>query len=72
MASFSSHFLNYSIVPELSVGNNKMILCDEQTLTKICAEAKEFDNLALIVNCHEAGCSSNKYKIGSCSSKKKP
>ena len=62
---------NFSIIPEISIESQKMILCDETTL---CCEDGDsvFDNLTLIVNCHEASCDNSKYKIGSCSTPNPP
>jgi len=63
---------NFSICPEVSMGpQNAMILCDENTL---CQQggSQIFNNLKLIVNCHEDKCNLSKYKIGSCSSNQKP
>ena len=63
---------NYSIVPQLSVGNSSMILCDESTLCTELPDDHCFDNLTLIVNCHQADCDKNKYKVGTCSTPSPP
>lgn len=63
---------NYSVIPQLSIGNNKMILCDENTLCSQLPDDRVFDNLVLIVNCHENKCCLTKYKVGTCSTNSPP
>ena len=63
---------DYSIVPELTQNENKMILVDEMTLCTTDATLTSFNNLVLIVNCHESECDSRKYKVGSCQTENPP
>ena len=56
---------NYSLVPWLSVGPHaRVILCDESTLTRSLPEERILDHVTLVVNCHEAAPSVEKYKCG--------
>mmetsp|Transcript_68854 Transcript_68854/g.149862 ORF Transcript_68854/g.149862 Transcript_68854/m.149862 type:complete len:325 (+) Transcript_68854:48-1022(+) len=64
---------NYSVIPDLSLGlTQRLILCDEATLTRSLPGEKIFDHLTLIVNCHERTASPGKYKVGICGTEKKP
>jgi len=64
---------NYSVIPDLSLGpTQRLILCDEATLCKTLPEERIFEYLQLIVNCHESKATSNKYKVGSCSTQEPP
>eukprot|EP00931_Biecheleriopsis_adriatica_P082242 TRINITY_DN55668_c0_g1_i1.p1 TRINITY_DN55668_c0_g1~~TRINITY_DN55668_c0_g1_i1.p1 ORF type:complete len:350 (-),score=75.03 TRINITY_DN55668_c0_g1_i1:30-1013(-) len=64
---------NYDVIPDVSVGfTQRLILCDEATLTRTLPEERIFEHLKLIVNCHENRAPAAKYKIGSCSSGEKP
>eukprot|EP01052_Picozoa_sp_SAG31_P019199 SAG31_NODE_1390_length_8539_cov_12.684834_8_plen_354_part_00 len=56
-------FTNYSIVPWLCLGRTqRVILCDEATLTKVQPKDRIFESVTLVVNCHEAKCDPAKYK----------
>lgn len=63
----------YVTIPELSFSRTqKLIVCDENTL---CFELQDeiiFEHLKLIVNCHEASPSRQKYKAGAFGSEHKP
>lgn len=64
---------NYDVIPDLSLGlTQRMILCDEATLTRSLPSEKIFDYLCLIVNCHENNPNDGKYRIGTCSTDRKP
>merc|ERR1712110_300179 len=64
---------NYDDIPELAVGvTQKVILCDEATLTQSLPDEKIFEYLKLIVNCSEARVGVSKYKVGSCCALEKP
>jgi len=64
-----SIYSNYSVVSECSLGHTqKLILCDEATLTRSIPQERIFEYLKLIVNCHEDNWKQGKYRIGSCSS----
>jgi len=66
-------FSNYSIVPDLSLGRtNKLILCDEATLTRELPQERIFEYLTLIVNCHENRVSPGKYRVGACAREPRP
>jgi hypothetical protein len=59
---------NYTVIPDLSIGNTqRLILCDEATLTRQLPDERIFDYLQLIVNCHERSFMQGKYRVGSCS-----
>jgi len=61
------------VIRDLSIGRTqRLILCNETTLTRTLPEEKIFEYLRLIVNCHESSGSAKKYQIGSCSSAQKP
>eukprot|EP00928_Gymnodinium_smaydae_P046185 TRINITY_DN30774_c0_g1_i1.p1 TRINITY_DN30774_c0_g1~~TRINITY_DN30774_c0_g1_i1.p1 ORF type:complete len:383 (+),score=82.04 TRINITY_DN30774_c0_g1_i1:42-1190(+) len=58
---------NYTVIPDLSVGRTqRLILCDEATLTRSLPEERIFEHLMLIVNCHESSVPGGKYKVGAC------
>ena len=60
-----SHYTNYSVVPWLCLGTRqRVILCDESTLTRPQPDDRIFESVTLVVNCHEAGCNATKYRIG--------
>jgi predicted protein tyrosine phosphatase len=64
---------NYTVIPDLSLGpTQRLILCDEATLTRVLPAERIFEHLKLIVNCHESSQTEGKYKVGSCSSKDPP
>mmetsp|Transcript_65884 Transcript_65884/g.122980 ORF Transcript_65884/g.122980 Transcript_65884/m.122980 type:complete len:379 (-) Transcript_65884:22-1158(-) len=65
---------NYSVIPELSLGyTQRLILCDEATLTRSLPEERIFEHLVLIVNCHESSpWPRDKYKVGACRSSSPP
>jgi len=64
---------NYTVIPDLSLGpTQRLILCDEATLTRNLPEERIFEYLRLIVNCHESRQSEGKYKVGACASKDPP
>jgi len=71
----TSPWVNYDVIPELSLGvTQKLILCDEMTLTRSLPDERIFEYLTLIVNCHEnvARVAPGLYKIGACSTDRKP
>eukprot|EP00927_Polykrikos_kofoidii_P061386 TRINITY_DN56222_c0_g1_i1.p1 TRINITY_DN56222_c0_g1~~TRINITY_DN56222_c0_g1_i1.p1 ORF type:complete len:339 (+),score=25.11 TRINITY_DN56222_c0_g1_i1:29-1018(+) len=64
---------NYTVIPDLSIGaTQRLILCDEATLTRVLPEELIFDHLKLIVNCHESTISRGKYKVGVCGTGEMP
>jgi len=64
---------NYSVIPDLSLGpTQRLILCDEATLTRNLPQERIFEYLRLIVNCHESRSAPGKYKVGSCAGKDPP
>merc|ERR1712217_619630 len=64
---------NYSVIPDLSVGfTQRLILCNESTLCRALPEERIFEYLTLIVNCHESCAGDGKYRVGACSSDRKP
>lgn len=64
---------NYDVIPDLSLGlTQRLILCDEATLTRSLPEERIFEHLTLIVNCHEVKFVPGKYKIGSCKKQRGP
>lgn len=64
---------NYTVIPDLSLGpTQRLILCDEATLTRNLPEERIFEHLRLIVNCHESRQTEGKYKVGACNSKDPP
>mmetsp|Transcript_85067 Transcript_85067/g.214396 ORF Transcript_85067/g.214396 Transcript_85067/m.214396 type:complete len:323 (+) Transcript_85067:68-1036(+) len=64
---------NYSVIPDLSIGvTQRLILCNENTLCRTLPEERIFEYLTLIVNCHETSTTEGKYKVGACSSDRKP
>eukprot|EP00933_Yihiella_yeosuensis_P055710 TRINITY_DN5459_c0_g1_i2.p1 TRINITY_DN5459_c0_g1~~TRINITY_DN5459_c0_g1_i2.p1 ORF type:complete len:337 (-),score=41.98 TRINITY_DN5459_c0_g1_i2:114-1124(-) len=64
---------NYDVIPDLSIGRTqRLILCDEATLTRDMPSEKIFEHLKLIVNCHEHRVAKGKYRIGSCSTEEHP
>lgn len=64
---------NYTVIDDLSLGDTqRLILCDEATLTRLLPEERIFEHLRLIVNCHENRISAGKYKVGACTTGEMP
>lgn len=64
---------NYDVIPQLSLGpTQKLILCDEASLTRQMPEERIFEHLSLIVNCHEPSVCNGFYKVGVCGSGRMP
>eukprot|EP00927_Polykrikos_kofoidii_P037316 TRINITY_DN31450_c0_g2_i1.p1 TRINITY_DN31450_c0_g2~~TRINITY_DN31450_c0_g2_i1.p1 ORF type:complete len:331 (-),score=39.73 TRINITY_DN31450_c0_g2_i1:28-1020(-) len=64
---------NYSVIPDLSMGpTQRLILCDQATLTAVLPEERIFEHLTLIVNCHETHVFPGKYRVGVCGTGEMP